>query len=155
MTKSEIYSQKLRCSNNNTKSTHKNMKKFTLFTLLYVAMGVYFTIIAFQQPGMVSRLKVTLLLLDCLTYLAAVLSTFPFWHQTILRNQRRLSDKPAWKQNLVMFVPLILPLLLLVQFIISLLTYGWLAQTTLNFCLFLFILVVSVENIFVRSQARQ
>ena len=131
------------------------MKHFTLFTLLYIALGVCFTSIALQQLGMIPRLKTELLAIDFFTYLFAVLSTFPSWHQRILRIQRRLSNKPTWKQNLLRFSFVVPPIFFLVQFIISLLTHSWSAETVLNFCTFLFILLPCVETLSFRRQARQ
>ena len=75
------------------------MRRFTLFTLLYLATGVCLTAIALQHSNRI-------LLLDAgLLYLLSVLSTFSFWHQAALRSQNRLRQQSIWKQKLVAIAP--------------------------------------------------
>lgn len=131
------------------------MKNITLFTLIYIALGVCFTIIALQEPGMIPRLKTHLLLISFFTYLLAVLSTFSSWNQRIQRIQRRLSNQPIWKQNVLRLSFLVPPIFFFVQFIISLLSHSCSAETVLNFCIFLFVLLPCIETLSFRSQARQ
>ncbi|MEH1979376.1 MAG: SDR family oxidoreductase [Nostoc sp.] len=77
------------------------MRRFTLFTLLYLAAGVCLTVFALQHLDITPNVK-TILLVDAgLLYLFAVFTTFPFWHQFAQRSQARLSDKPAWQKNFV------------------------------------------------------
>ena len=76
------------------------MRRFTLFTLLYLATGICLTAIALQYPDMTPNAKTSLLLAAGLLYLCAVFTTFPFWHQSVQRSQARLRDRPAWQQNL-------------------------------------------------------
>jgi short chain dehydrogenase len=88
-----------------SKNTRKNMRRFTLFTLLYLAAGVCITAIAFQHPDMTPNAKTSLLVAAGLLYLCAIFTTFPFWHQFAQRSQERLRDKPAWQRNFVAIAP--------------------------------------------------
>lgn len=81
------------------------MRRFTVFTLLYLAAGICFTAIAFQQPDSTPSLKKTLLVNAGLLYLCAVLSTFRFWHQGVLNSQSRLREQSAWRQKLTVIAP--------------------------------------------------
>ena len=81
------------------------MRRFTPFTLLYLATGICLTAIALQYPNMTPNAKTSLLVSVGLLYLCAVFTTFPFWHQSVQRSQARLRDKPAWQQKFVEIAP--------------------------------------------------
>jgi NADH:ubiquinone oxidoreductase subunit 6 (subunit J) len=81
------------------------MRRFTLFTLLYLATGICLTAIALQYPDMTPNAKTSLLVSAGLLYLCAVFTTFPFWHQSVQRFQARLRDKPVWQQKFVAIAP--------------------------------------------------
>ncbi len=89
------------------------MKRFTLFTFLYLATGICLTAtcsrqrfaIALGYPDMTPNAKTSLLVSAGLLYLCAVFTTFPFWHQSVQRSQARLRDKPAWQRNFVAIAP--------------------------------------------------
>lgn len=127
------------------------MKRFTLFTFLYLATGICLTAIALQYPGMTPNAKASLLVSAGLLYLCAVFTTFPFWHQSVQRSQERLRDKPAWQQNFVALAPWLVIASVLVSAIVDVqshnLTIGVLANLPLIF--------LSVENLFVRNQISQ
>lgn len=127
------------------------MKRFTLFTFLYLATGIGLTAIAFQYPDMTPNAKASLLLAAGLLYLCAVFTTFPFWHQSVQRSQARLRDRPAWQQNFVAIAPWLVIASVLVSAIADVqshnLTIGALAHLPLIF--------LSVENLFVRNQISQ
>ena len=127
------------------------MKRFTLFTFLYLATGICLTAIALQYPEMTPNAKTSLLVSAGLLYLCAVLTTFPFWHQSVQRSQARLRDKPAWQRNFVAIAPWLVIASVLVSAIADLLSnslaIGALANLPLIF--------LSVENLFVRNQIRQ
>jgi hypothetical protein len=118
------------------------MRRFTLFTLLYLATGICLTAIA---------AKTSLLLAAGLLYLCAVFTTFPFWHQLAQQSFLRLRDKPAWQRNFVAIAPWLVIGSVLVSAIADVqshnLTIGALANLPLIF--------LSVENLFVRNQISQ
>lgn len=130
------------------------MKRFTLFTLLYLAVGVCLTAIALQHPDLTPKLKTNLLTAAGLLYLFAGLSTFGFWHQGVLQSQARLRDKPAWQQNFVAIAPWLV-IVLTVLSTASLLTHGWTTEAIAKASLGLPIILLCAENLFVKSQMRQ
>jgi hypothetical protein len=65
------------------------MKRFTLFTFLYLALGVCLTVIAFGYPKLPSSLQTSLFINAGASYLVCFLSTFPFWRETTIRFYRR------------------------------------------------------------------
>jgi hypothetical protein len=139
---------------NHTAFKERTMRQFTLFTLLYLAMGVCLTAIALQHPDLTPHLKTILLTAAGLLYLFAGLSTFGFWHQGVLRSQARMGDKPIWQQNFVAIGPWLV-IILTVLSIASLLTQGWTTEAIAKASLGLPVILVSAENLFVKSQIRQ
>lgn len=65
------------------------MKRFTLFTFLYLALGVCLTAIALGYPNLPSGLQTSLFINAGVSYLVCLLSTFPFWRETAIRFYRR------------------------------------------------------------------
>jgi hypothetical protein len=65
------------------------MKRFTLFTFLYLALGVCLTAIALGYPNLSSSLQTSLLISAGASYIVCLLSTFPFWRETTIRFYRR------------------------------------------------------------------
>ena len=65
------------------------MKQFTLFTFLYLALGVCLTAIALGYPNLPSGLQNSLFRSAGASYIACLLSTFPFWRETTIRFYRR------------------------------------------------------------------
>jgi len=65
------------------------MKRFTLFTFLYLALGVCLTAIAFGYPNLPSGLQISLFASAGASYLVCLFSTFPFWREATLRSYRR------------------------------------------------------------------
>jgi hypothetical protein len=131
------------------------MKRFTLFTLLYLATGICLTTIAFGHPDMTPNAKTSILLAAGLLYLCAVFTTFPFWHQLAQRSQARLRDKPAWQQNFVAIAPWLVIASVLVSAIFNVLNHNWTIQALASGALGLPIIFLSVEDLFVRNQIRQ
>ena len=131
------------------------MRRFTLFTLLYLAAGVCLTAIALQHPDMSPNAKTNLLVAAGLLYLCTVFTTFPFWHQSAQRVQARLRDKPAWQQNFVAIAPWLVIVLTLVPAISNVLNRHWAIEAFASAALGLPIILLSVENLFVRNQMRQ
>jgi NADH:ubiquinone oxidoreductase subunit 6 (subunit J) len=127
------------------------MRRFSLFTLLYLATGICLTAITFGHTDMAPNAKTSLLVSAGLIYLCAVFTTFPFWHQSVQLSQERLRDKPVWQQNFVAIAPWLVIASVLVSVIADVLnhnlTIGALANLPLIF--------LSVENLFVRNQISQ
>ncbi|MBW4429942.1 MAG: hypothetical protein KME50_37770 [Nostoc desertorum CM1-VF14] len=65
------------------------MKRFTLFTFLYLALGVCLSAIALGYPNLPSGLQTSLFISAGASYIACILSTFPFWRETAIRFYRR------------------------------------------------------------------
>jgi len=65
------------------------MKKFTLFTFLYLALGVCLTAIALGYPHLPSGLQISLFISAGASYLVCLFSTFPFWREMTIRFYRR------------------------------------------------------------------
>ncbi len=126
------------------------MKRFTLFTFLYLATGICLTAIALQYPEMTPNAKTSLLVSAGLLYLCAVFTTFPFWHQSVRRSQARLRDRPAWQQKFVAIGPWLVIASVLVSAILNVLNRNW-ASAAFG----LPIVFLSVESLFVRNQIRQ
>jgi hypothetical protein len=130
------------------------MRRFTLFTLLYLAVGACLTVIAIQHPDLTPYLKLILFTTAGLSYLFAGLSTFSFWHQGVLQSKNRLREKPAWQQHFVAIAPWLI-IVLVVLNTASLLTHGWTTEAIAKALLGLPIILVSAENLLVKSQSRQ
>jgi hypothetical protein len=127
------------------------MRRFTLFTLLYLATGICLTAIALQYPDMTPNAKVSLLVSAALLYLCAVFTTFPFWHQFAQRSQERLRDKPVWQQNFVAIAPWLVIASVLVSAIADVLNHSLAIEALANLPL----IFLSVENLLVRNQILQ
>jgi glucose dehydrogenase len=65
------------------------MKRFTLFTFLYLALAVCLTEIALGYPNLPSGLQTSLFISAGAFYIACILSTFPVWRETAIRFYRR------------------------------------------------------------------
>ena len=130
------------------------MRRFTLFTLLYLAAGVCLTAIAFWHSDMTPNVKPILLVDAGLLYLCAVFTTFPFWHQFAQRVQARLRDKPGGQQNLVAIAPWLVIVLAIVSAISDVLNHNWATEALASAALWLPLIFLSVEDLFVRNQIR-
>ena len=131
------------------------MRRFTLFTLLYLATGICLTAIALQYPDMTPNAKTSLLVAAGVLYLCAVFTTFSSWHQSVQRFQAGRSDKPAWQQNFVAIAPWLVIASVLVSSIFDVLNRNWSIEALASAALRLSIIFLSVENLFVRNQIRQ
>jgi len=130
------------------------MRRFTLFTLLYLAAGVCLTAITLHL-NTTPNVKINLLVDAGLLYLFAVLTTFPFWHQFAQRSRARLRDKPAWQQKFVAIAPWLLIVLVFISAISNVLNHSWAIETIASASLGLPLILLSVENLFVMNQIRQ
>ena len=127
------------------------MKRFTLFTFLYLATGICLTAIALGYPDMTPNAKTSLLVAAGLLYLCAVFTTFPFWHQSVQRSQARLRDRPAWQQKFVAIAPWLVIASVIISAISDVLSHNLAIGALANLPL----IFLSVENLFVRNQIRQ
>jgi uncharacterized protein with PQ loop repeat len=140
---------------NLAKHKEKIMKRFSLFTLLYLATGACITAIAFQYPDMTQNAKISLLVSAGFLYLCAVFTTFPFWHQSVQRSQARLHDKPAWQRNFITIAPWLVIALVIISAISNALSHNWAIETLAIVAGGLPIILLCVENLFVRNQVSQ
>lgn len=131
------------------------MKRFTLFTFLYLATGICLTAIAFGHADMTPNAKTSLLVAAGLLYLCAVFTTFPFWHQSAQRFQAKLRDRPAWQQNFVAIAPWLVIVSVLVSAIADVLNHNRASEALANAAWELPLIFLSVENLFVRNQIHQ
>ncbi|MEO8892297.1 MAG: hypothetical protein ABI417_12310 [Coleofasciculaceae cyanobacterium] len=129
------------------------MKRFTLFTLLYLAAGACLTAIALPSSAIAPRAKDTLLFEAGLMCVVAVLSTFPFWRQAAVRSQNRLRDQPAWRQNFVAIAPWLIIAATIVTSTYNLLDQNWTTGAIANAAFGLPIILLFAESIFARNQA--
>jgi hypothetical protein len=127
------------------------MRRFTLFTFLYLATGICLTAIAFGHPDMTPNAKTSLLVAAGFLYLCAVFTTFPFWHQLAQQSQERLRDKPAWQRNFVAIAPWLVIASVLVSAIADVLNHSLAIEALANLPL----IFLSVENLLVRNQICQ
>ncbi len=65
------------------------MKRFTLFTFLYLALGVCLSAIALGYPNLSSGLQRSLFISAGTSYIFCLLSTFPFWRERTIRFYHR------------------------------------------------------------------
>lgn len=131
------------------------MRHFTVFTFLYLAAGVCLTVVVLEHPDITLRHKITLLFYAGLSYLAAVLSPFPFWHQSALRSQARLRDKPAWLQSFFMIAPWLTIAMTFFIALPGLVNHNWATEGIIRASVGLLVILLSVEQLFLRSQIRQ
>jgi hypothetical protein len=128
------------------------MRRFTPFTLIYIAAAVCLTAIAFQHTVLSASLKKSLLVNAGLLYLFAILSTFRFWHQSALNRQSRLRNQPVWKQKLVAITPWLLIAITLFSFILAVLAYHWTTAVIAQAVSGLTLILLCVEWLFTRHQ---
>lgn len=96
------------------------MRRFTVFTFLYLAAGICLTVIALGQPDSTPNLRKTVLLNAGILYVFAVLSTFRFWQQSIVKS--KLRQQHPWRQKLGPIAPWLIIAVTLYLFISTVLT---------------------------------
>jgi hypothetical protein len=120
------------------------MKRFTLFTFLYLALGVCLTAIAFGYPNLPSGLQTSLFVNAGASYLVCLFSTFPFWREKTLRFYRRRNS------------PVILPWLVIgVNIIVTiweLQSQNWTMEAILQAFSRLLVVLIFVEIIVITWQ---
>lgn len=131
------------------------MREFTLFTFLYLAAGVCLTAVGLGHPDITPNNKTILLVNAGLLWLFAVLSTFPFWRQGVVRSEAKLRDKPAWDRNFVMIIPMLVIAFMLVTTIPDLVNHNWATEASARASLGLLLILINAEQLFIRSKIRQ
>ena len=140
-----------------------SIRRFTLFTLLYLVTGICLTAIAFQYPNMTQNSKISLSVAAGVLYLCAVCTTFPSWHQLAQQSQAGLRSKPAWHRNFItlakpigtIIVPWLIIGWVLVLSISDVVNRNWEIEALASAALRLPLVFLSVENILVRNQVHQ
>jgi hypothetical protein len=117
------------------------MKRFTLFTFLYLALGVCLTAIAFGYPNLPSGLQISLFASAGASYLVCLFSTFPFWREATLRSYRR--------RNSLVIVPWLVIGVNIIVAIWELQSQNWTTEAILRAFSRLLVVLVFVELIVV------
>jgi hypothetical protein len=115
------------------------MKRFTLFTFLYLALGVCLTAIAFGYPNLPSGLQTSLFINAGVSYLVCLFSTFPFWREATLRSYRR--------RNSLVIVPWLVIGVNIIVAIWELQSQNWTTEAILQAFSRLLVVLIFVEMI--------
>lgn len=127
------------------------MKNITPFTLLYAVLGGFLTVIALRQSDIAPNLRAEVWMFAGITYLVALLSTFPFWQQGMLNRQERIDLLPRWQQTSFKLAGYIAFAIVLVSPLANVLTEGWTAKTTVMMYTRLPFVVFGVEQFWIRK----
>ena len=120
------------------------MKRFTLFTFLYLALGVCLTAIALGYPNLPSSLQTSLFINAGASYLVCILSTFPFWREATIRIYRR--------RNSVVILPWLVIGVNIVVMIWDVQSQNWTMEAILQAFSRLFVVLVLAEIIVITWQ---
>lgn len=124
------------------------MKRFTLFitlfTFLYLALGVCLTAIALGYPNLPSSLQTSLFINAGASYLVCILSTFPFWREATIRIYRR--------RNSVVILPWLVIGVNIVVMIWETQSQNWTMEAILQAFSRLFVVLVFAEIIVITWQ---
>ncbi|MBW4542472.1 MAG: hypothetical protein KME43_25565 [Myxacorys chilensis ATA2-1-KO14] len=120
------------------------MKRFTLFTFLYLALGVCLTAIALGYPNLPSSLQTSLFVSAGLSYLVCLLSTFPFWLETAIRFYRR--------RNSAVILPWLLTGFIIIWMIWEVQSQNWTMEAILQALSWLLVVLLQAELIVITRQ---
>ncbi len=120
------------------------MKRFTLFTFLYLALGVCLSAIALGYPNLASRLQTSLFSSAGMSYIACILSTFPFWRETAIRFYRR--------RNSLVIVPWLVIGFIIIWTIWELQSQNWTMAAILQALSWILIVLLQAELIVITWQ---
>lgn len=120
------------------------MKRFTLFTFLYLALGVCLTAIALGYPNLPSGLQTSLFISAGTSYIACILSTFPFWRETPIRLYR--------ERNSAVILPWLMIGFNIVWMIWEVQIQNWTMEAILQALLRLIVVLLFVEIIVITRQ---
>lgn len=121
------------------------MKRFTLFTFLYLALGVCLTVLALGYPNLPSGLQSSLFINAGASYVVCLLSTFPFWREATSRFYRR--------KNSVVILPWLAIGFMIVWMIWQVQSQNWTMEAFLQAFSWLTVVLLFAENIVVARQA--
>jgi hypothetical protein len=122
------------------------MKRFTLFTFLYLALGVCLTAIVLGYPNLPSGLQISLFASAGASYLVCLFSTFPFWRERTLRFYRR--------QNSAVILPWLVIGVNIIVTIWELQSQNWTMEAVLQAFSRLSVVLIFAEIIVVTWQVR-
>jgi len=120
------------------------MKRFTLFTFLYLALGVCLMAIALGYPNLPSGLQTSLFISAGLSYLVCILSTFPFWRETAIRFYRR--------RNSMVIAPWLVVGFIIVWMIWQIQSQNWTMEVILQMLSWLLVVLLQAELIVIAWQ---
>jgi hypothetical protein len=127
------------------------MQKITLFTLFYAALGILLSTIALQHNNMDTHFVRGIWIYAGVTYLAAFLSTFPFWRCGILNRRERMHRLPVWQQVLFQTLAYIVFAIVVLSPLYDGLTQGWTSKNILLMYEQLPFIVFGVEQFAARN----
>ncbi|NJO50613.1 MAG: hypothetical protein HC840_15505 [Leptolyngbyaceae cyanobacterium RM2_2_4] len=119
------------------------MKRSTLFTFLYLALGVCLTAIAFGYPNLPSGLQTSLLISAGVSYIACIFN--PFWRERTIRFYRRRRNSSVILSSLVIGLTII-------GIIWEVLSQNWAMEAFLGAFSQLIIVLGFAENIVIIRQ---
>ncbi|NJL56254.1 MAG: hypothetical protein HC836_00180 [Richelia sp. RM2_1_2] len=115
------------------------MKRFTLFTFLYLALGVCLTAIALGYPNLPSRLQTSLFVSAGMSYIVSILSTFPFWREETIRFYR--------ERNSAVIVPWLVIGFIITSMIWEVQSQNWTMEAILGAFSWLLVVLINTELI--------
>ncbi|PSR19027.1 hypothetical protein C8255_04310 [filamentous cyanobacterium CCP3] len=119
------------------------MKRSTLFTFLYLALGVCLTAIAFGYPNLSSGLQTSLLVSAGVSYIACIFN--PFWQERTIHFYRRRRNSSVILSSLVIGLTIIVT-------IWELQSQNWTMEAILQVFSRLIIVLGFAENIVIIRQ---
>ena len=118
------------------------MKRSTLFTFLYLALGVCLTAIALRYPNLPSGLQTSLLISAGVSYIACIFN--PFWRERTIRFYRRRNSSIILSSLVIGFT--------IIWMIWQVQSQNWTAEAILQVLPWLIIVLLFAENIVVIRQ---
>ena len=122
------------------------MKRFTLFTFLYLALGVCLTAIALEAPNLPSGLQTSLFINAGVSYFVCIFSTFPSWRETAIRFYRR--------KNSVVILPWFVIGITIVWIIWQVQSQNWEMEAILQVFPWLLVVLLQAERIVIAWQVK-
>lgn len=128
------------------------MRRFTVFTFLYLAAGMCLNLIAFGKHNLTPMLERVLLGNAGMFYLFAALSISRFWQQILLNIRMRLREQPTWIQKLSAISPWLIIAVTLCSFILAVLTNQRTTDVISQAVSGLTLILLCIEWLFTRQQ---
>ena len=128
------------------------MRRFTVFTFLYLAAGMCLNLITFGEHNLTPMLERVLLGNAGMLYLFAALSISRFWQQILLNTMMRLREQPTWIQKLSAIGPWLIIAVTLCSFILAVLTNQRTTDVIAQAVSGLTLILLCIEWLFTRHQ---